>query len=233
VPAASAHAAKPPTTLLKVRECKVGDSPRDREATFYARMNAVKGTNQMAMRFTLIDRAGGGRPTVVDSPALAQWRKSNAGVRRFGYAQSVAGLDAGGVYAVQVQFRWTDAHGSVIRTVKRTSRSCRQQGSLPNLSITRVAGRKGDTFGTELYSIDLTNSGRGDARLVDLDLFLDNAGADSARVDLVKAGTTVTVRFTGPACKHTVRVVADPSNSVRETNEDDNILRTPCPAVGG
>ncbi len=121
------------TTLLKVRSCEVGDTAKQRSATFYARMQAVKGTSQMSMRFTLIDRAGDGPPTVVDNPSLAQWRKSRPGVMRFGYAQSVAGLSPGGVYAVQVQFRWLDAHGHVIRSVKRTSASCRQEGELPNL----------------------------------------------------------------------------------------------------
>src|SRR3954471_13528724 len=133
--AAATHPFKA-TTLLKVRDCQVGDTAKQRSATYYARMSATKDTNQMAMRFTLIDRAGDGPPTVIDSPALAQWRKSNKGVKRFGYAQEVAGLAKGGAYAVQVQFRWTNARGQVIRAVKRTSGICRQEGQLANLSIT-------------------------------------------------------------------------------------------------
>jgi hypothetical protein len=230
LPAASAHAAS--TTLLKVRACDVGDTAKQRSATFYARMQAVKGTSVMSMRFTLIDRAGDGPPSIIDSPALAQWRKSRAGVMRFGYSQSVAGLNAGGVYAVQVQFRWTDARGRVIRSVKRTSDSCRQEGQLANLAITRVAARPGDASGTEHYSVDVTNSGRGEARLVDIDLFVDGAGADTYRLELVKPGETVTVRFTGPVCKSSVRAVADKGDTVNETNEDDNVLRSRCPAVG-
>jgi hypothetical protein len=229
-PAASADAA---TTVLKVRSCEVGATAKQRAATFYARMRAVKGTDQMAMRFTLIDRAGDGPPQAVDSPALAQWRKSRHGVSRFGYAQSVAGLDAGGVYAVQVQFRWIDARGRVIRTVKRTSDTCRQEGELPDLSITRLAARPGESSGTELYSVDVTNSGQGEARSVTVDLFVDGAGADAATLDLVKPGETVTVRFTGPVCKRAVRALADKGDTLSETNEDDNILRSGCPATGG
>src|SRR5438067_12782135 len=120
-PAASAHAA---TTQLRVRSCETGDTAKHRAATFYARMYAVKGTNTMAMRFTLINRAGDGPPTVVDNPSLAQWRKSHAKVR-FGYAQSVEGLQPGGSYAMQVQFRWLDSHGRVLRSIKRTSSSVR------------------------------------------------------------------------------------------------------------
>jgi hypothetical protein len=232
VTAATTDAAKP-TTLLKVRECHVGDTPRDRSATFYARMTATKGTNQMAMRFTLIDRSGDGPATVVDSPALAQWRKSNKGVTRFGYAQAVAGLEKGGEYAVQVQFRWTNARGQVIRAVKRTSGTCRQEGRLANLSITGVSAQAGETSGTEVYLVDMTNSGRGEARSAAVDLFVDSAAADSQTVDVLKAGETHTVRFTGPVCKQNIKMIADRDDTVHETNEDDNSLRARCPVLGG
>jgi len=228
-PVASAHAAN---TVLRVRSCEAGDTPKHRAATFYARMYAVKGTNTMAMRFTLINKAGDGPPTVVDDPSLSQWRKSRAGVTRFGYAQSVEGLERGGVYAVQVQFRWLDARGKVIRYVKRTSRSCRQQGSLPNLSVTRVAARAGDVSDTEIYSVDVTNSGRGIAKKVGVDLFVDGAAADSYQLDQVKAGETLTVHFTARSCKEAVRAVVDKADKVNETNEDDNVLRARCPVIG-
>lgn len=230
--AGARRAAAMPSTVLKVRSCEVGSTAKQRSATYYARMYAVKGTDQMSVRFTLIDRAGDGPPAVIDSPALAQWRKSRHGVSRFGYAQSVAGLDSGGVYAVQVQFRWTDSRGRVIRSVKRTSDSCRQEGELPNLAITRIAARPGESTGTELYSVDVKNTGLAEAHFVPIDLFVDGAGADAATVDLVKPGETVTVRFNGPVCKRAVRAIADSPDSVRETNEDDNVLRSSCPAVG-
>ena len=228
-PVASAHASN---TELRVRACEAGDTPKHRSATFYARMYAVKGTNTMALRFTLINKAGDGPPTVVDNPSLSQWRKSHAKVARFGYAQSVEGLEPGGVYAVQVQFRWLDAHGKVIRSVKRTSRSCRQQGSLPNLSITRMTARAGDATGTEVYNVDVTNSGRGDAQKVGVNLFVDGSAADSYQLDQVKAGETVTVHFTAQSCQQNVRAVVDQADKINETNEDDNVMRSRCPAIG-
>jgi len=229
VPAAAAHAS---TTKLLVRSCETGDTAKQRAATFYARMYAVKGTNTMAMRFTLINRAGAGPPTVVDNPSLSQWRKSRPGVARFGYAQAVEGLERGGIYAVQVQFRWLDAHGKVVRSVKRTSSNCRQQGELPNLSVTRVSARAGEASGTEIYSVDVTNSGQGNAQKVNVNLFVDGAAADSYRLDQVKAGETATVHFTAPSCKQSLRVVVDPGNKINETNEDDNVLRSRCPPIG-
>ena len=228
-PAASAHAAN---TLLRVRSCEAGDTPKHRAATFYARMHAVKGTNSMAMRFTLVNKAGDGPPTVVDNPSLSQWRKSRAKVTRFGYAQSVEGLERGGDYAVQVQFRWLDSHGKVIRSVKRTSRSCRQQGSLPNLSITRVSARAGEASGTEIYNVDVTNSGRGAAANVGVNLFVDGAANDSYKLDELKAGETVTVHFTAPSCKQELRAEVDRGDKINETNEDDNDLHAHCPPIG-
>lgn len=229
VPASSAHAA---TTHLEVRSCETGDSAKQRSATFYARMDAVKGTRRMAMRFTLINRAGDGQPTVVNDPSLSHWRKSRRRVGRFGYAQSVEGLEPGGVYAMRVRFRWLDSRGKVIRTAKRTSRSCRQQGELPNLSVTGVSALPGKASGTEVYSVDVTNSGRGDAHGVNLNLFVDGAAADSYLLSEVKAGETLTVQFTAPSCKSAVRGVVDKGNKVNETNEDDNALRSRCPALG-
>jgi hypothetical protein len=226
---ASANAA---TTHLEVRSCEAGDTPKHRAATFYARMYAVKGTRQMAMRFTLIDRSGRGKAIVVDDPSLSHWRKSRRGVNRFGFAQSVEGLKPGGVYAVRVRFRWLDSRGKVIRTAKRTSRNCRQQGDLPNLSVTQVSARAGKASGTEIYSVDVTNSGRGDARGVNVNLVVDGVAADSYRLSEVKAGETQTVHFTAPSCKGAVRVVVDKGDKINETNEDDNVRRSRCPPLG-
>jgi archaellum component FlaF (FlaF/FlaG flagellin family) len=153
-------------------------------------------------------------------------------VSRFGFAQSVMGLKPGGVYAVQVHFRWRDSSGKTIHGAKRTSGNCRQQGDLPNLSVTRVSARAGTASGTELYSVDVTNSGLGAARRVKVNLFVDGAAADSYRLDAVKAGETVTVHFTAPSCEQTLRMVVDKGDKIKETNEDDNTLRSRCPPLG-
>ena len=228
VPATSAHAA---TTHLKVRSCKTGDTPKDRTATFYARMYATKRTKWMEIRFTLIDRSGDGAPTMVDDPSLRHWRKSRRGVKRFGFAQSVQGLKPGGVYAMQVRFLWRDSRGKPIRTVRRTSGSCRQRGDLPNLSVTGISASPGEASGTEHYSVDVTNSGQGDTQRVNVNLFVDGVAADSYQVSEIKAGETFTVHFTAPSCKNAVRVVVDRGRKIKETNEDDNVMRSGCPPI--
>jgi hypothetical protein len=228
--AAAAEASS--STLLKVRSCQVGDSAKARQATFYGRMRAVSGTSRMMMRFTVVDRGEDGT-TLVPSPQLAQWRRSRAGVKKFGYAQTVTGLQAGGAYAAIVEYRWVNANGKTIKTARRTSGECRQDGELPNLAVTRVAARTGDAAGTLVYSVDVTNLGRAEARNVVVDLFVDDAGADASTLDSIKPGATVTVRMSGPVCESRLKAVVDRQDAIHETTEDDNVLRSRCPSVGG
>src|SRR5947209_3404361 len=95
-----------PFTTLKVRACHSGDQSRDRQATFFAQMHAVTGTARMAMRFTLYERTTGHGPQAVPNSGLQQWRRSRPGVKTFGYAQTITGLETGGVYNVTVDYRW-------------------------------------------------------------------------------------------------------------------------------
>jgi subtilase family serine protease len=152
-------------------------------------------------------------------------------VRTFGYAQTVTGLQVGGAYAATVEYRWVDAAGRTVKTLRRTSAECRQDGKLPNLAVTRIAARPGDAAGTLVYSVDVVNRGAAEARAVVVDLFVDDAGADAARVDSVRPGETVTVRVSGPVCVQRVRAVVDRQDAIHETNEDDNVLRSRCPSV--
>ena len=231
VPAAAAHAAAP-HTILKVRSCETGSTAKQRQATFYGRMRTVPGASRMMMRFTLVDHSTPAG-AVVHSPRLARWHRSRPGVKSFGWAQTVTGLQNGGAYAALVDYRWVGANGKTIRSARRVSSDCRQDGALPNLTITRVAARPGDALGTELYSIDVTNNGLVTAHGVAVDLFVDNAGADSATLDTVAPGATTTVRVNGPVCVQRVRAVADRQDAIHETNEDDNVFRTRCPSIGG
>ena len=228
VPAAAAHAA--PHTILKVRSCQTGPAAKQRQATFYGRMRAVPGTARMMMRFTLVDHS---TRAVIRSPQLAQWHRSRPGVKAFGWAQTVTGLQTGGAYAAAVDFRWVGPGGKTVRSTRRVSSECREDGALPNLAVTRIAARPGDALGTELYSIDVTNNGLATAYGVDVDLFVDDAGADSATLDSLAPGATTTVRVNGPVCVQRVRAVADRQDAIHETNEDDNVLRTRCPSIGG
>jgi hypothetical protein len=226
---AAAQAA--PITALKVRACQTGDTKKERFATFYGRMSAVPGTARMLMRFTLIDRSSDGA-TLVNAPSkLSKWKRSRRGVKSFGYAQTVTALKAGSAYAAIVEFRWLDAHGTTIKSLRRTSADCRQDGDLPNLTISGVTARAGAAKGTELYTVAVANRGTADAKSMKVDLAVDGAAADTAEIDLLEPGETKTVEISGPACTTKVRAVVDRLDSVGETTEDDNSLSMRCPAV--
>jgi hypothetical protein len=217
---------------LKVRSCQTGDSSRERLVTFYARMQAVPGTSRMQMRFTLIDRSADGA-SLVATPKLSKWRKSHVGVKKFGYAQTITGLQKGGAYAAAVEYRWRDAKGHTIKSLRRTSADCRQDGELPNLAVGRVEARVGDAPGAIDYQVPVTNRGAGEARDLQVELFVDGAAVNAASVDVVEAGETVFVKFSGPTCQKRLRAVVDRKNAVAETTDDDNVLHSRCPAVAG
>jgi hypothetical protein len=226
---AAPAAASAAPAAVKVRACETGDSSKERMATFYGRMRAVPGTYRMQMRFTLIDRSGD-RAGLVPTPKLAKWRKSRPGVVRFGYAQTITGLEKGGAYAVTVEFRWRDARGKTIKSQRRTSADCRQEGELPNLAVAGIEVSPGDATGTYDYTIAVVNKGDEEARAFKVDLRVDGASADAAEIDLVEPGETVSVKVSGPACRARIRAVVDRRNRVRETTEDDNARNIRCPA---
>jgi hypothetical protein len=217
---------------LKVRACQTGDSSKERLVTFYGRMQAVPGTDRMQMRFTLIDRSADGA-SLVATPKLAKWRKSRAGVRKFGYAQTITGLKKGGAYAATVEYRWRDERGRTIKSARRTSADCRQDGELPNLALTGIEARAGDAEGTLDYTVLVTNRGSVPANDLTVDFFVDNAAVNAAPIDLIEPGETVEVKFSGPACRARVRAIVDRKNAVPETNDDDNVRHMRCPAVDG
>ncbi|MEA2448335.1 MAG: hypothetical protein QOG63_267 [Thermoleophilaceae bacterium] len=227
-PAASAGG----IATLKVRSCQTGENSKDRLVTFYARMHAVPGASRMQMRFTLIDRSGDGA-SLVATPKLAKWRKSRTGVKTFGYAQTITGLQKGGAYAATVEYRWRDDHGRTVKSARRTSGDCRQDGELPNLAISGIEARTGDAAGTVDYTVFVTNRGAAAAHDFQVELLVDGAAVNAAPIDLIEAGETVPVKFSGPACRQRVRAIVDRKNSVSETTEDDNARHSRCPAVAG
>lgn len=222
-----------PRASVKLTECQSGDSGKDRFATFHSRMKLVNGAHRMWMRFTLFERVGDDPPTVVSTPGLRVWRKSRLGVERFGYKQTVAGLEVGGVYHALVRYRWYDAEGRLLRTARKESPECVVAGELPNLRVRDVRGVPGDVPATETYSVDVTNDGKVAAGPARVELIVDGAAPDARTLDDLAPRETRTVRFSGPACRSQIRAVVDRENDVRETSESDNTLKSSCPTAAG
>jgi hypothetical protein len=218
-------------TSLEVRSCQTSDDADKRKATFYASMRALPRTRRMMMRFTLVDRSSD-EPSTVKLESLKRWRRSGRGVRKFGYAQTVTGLEAGHTYGAKVRFRWIGRHGRRLASAGRASGDCRQDGGLPNLALKRVTARRGlDPSAEEVYSLAVVNRGNAEARSVKVNLIVDSREADSAEIESVAPGDHATVEISGPRCEARIRAVVDPDDAITETTEDDNTRRQRCPAV--
>jgi CARDB len=225
--AALTGTAQAATPSAKVVECRTGE---EREASFTGRMKAIKGSARMQMRFELLQQTPGSTDAqTVKAPQLLNWRRSKAGVKTFSYEQTVKGLSSGVTYRARVTFRWVSAAGKVIRTEQRESGNCVQDGDLPNLVIGALKAGSGSAGGTGVFSVQVGNTGAGDAEALTVSLYADGAHIDTRTIDALEAGDFTTVKFTGPRCSR-VRAVVDRSQTVPETVEEDNELRARCPS---
>lgn len=221
----SAHAA---TTGVKVVECRTGKVPELRTATFEGTVRSVKGASRMAMRFQLREQTpGASSPQTVKAPDLMPWRRSRSGVKAFSYSQTVKGLASGVTYSVNVQYRWFNSAGKIIRRAERDSGTCVQDGDLPNLVLGAVKSAPGSVDGTAVYTVQVGNTGQGDAQSLTVSLIADGAHIDTRTIDGLEAGEFTTVKFTGPYCRR-LRAVVDRGQTVPETVESDNDLRARC-----
>jgi hypothetical protein len=218
----------PPAPLLvaKMVACDVTSS--DRAASYYARMDTIASASKLQIRFQLLERLGRDAPwTKLDVPALRQWHTSQAGVKRFGWKQTVDALRVGGAYKARVQYRWVSAAGTVLATATRESSACR--GPMPNIAVGDLSVNPGPTGDTRMYRIGISNTGKVDATPVNVSLSVDKAILDTVTVAQLAVGETKMVSFTGPVCRHAVRVTADPDNLIGETMKNDNSQLFSCP----
>jgi hypothetical protein len=226
--AVAAESTHVPAAYVRVAECSVAD----RSAVFHARMRRLPGTEAMSMRFTLLERSGSASYAPVRSPALAEWRRSRPGVREFGYRQRVEGLARGSVYRARVRFRWLDQEGVPIEAAVRRSPACKQFGALPNLRTSGLSTRAGPTADVVVYRITVANLGRAPAKDVPVRLLVDGAVVNTETIALIAPGESATVEFRGPRCSSRVRATVDPTHSVTESKESDNVRAVVCAQLG-
>jgi len=219
-----------PIASVKASTC----SRPEHSASFYGRVKRVAHADRMAMRFTLLQRAQGEDAFVpLHTPGLARWRKSKHGVGGFGYRQRVRGLADGSLYRMQVDFRWYNEDGDVIKHARRRSRTCSQAGPLPNLRVKIVDSAPTPLDGVRRYHVRVANRGAAEAQGFDVGFQVDGAAVDSKTIDLLGPQETQLLTFRGPACASGVQATADPSGVVRETSEQDNAQALTCAALPG
>jgi CARDB len=221
---------KPAQATVTLAACHPSDEVAQRSASFNGQMHAIPGTKRMAMRFTLLERLGGGLAPFkpVSLPDLKPWRPSKPGARAFIYSQRVTALRDNGWYRMRVQFRWYGDSGTPLRTVLVRSRTCHQPAPLPNLAVSSIGSVPATAAGQRIYSISVANDGQGDAHNVPVELKVDGATVGSSQVGLLPAQESSVVQIQGPECALTVRAVADPERVIQETDDSDNALTVSC-----
>ena len=232
VPAALAvpGSADAPVAGVRVSECSKGPEAKDRFVEFRGAMQQVAGSETMRMRFGLQERLGDRPFARTRVPGLSAWRKSRPGVLRFVHRQNVLGLAEGSEYRARVRFRWYDADGTLVKATVRRSPSCRQDGELPNLVVKRIRARPvAGPPGVQRYEVRVVNRGGAAVAGADLAVAVDAAALDTVAVGSLEPGEARQVSVNGPACKGSVRAEADPADTVIESSESDNVLRSRCP----
>ncbi len=239
---ATAAAAPPPapqsvwvpsaeSATVRLTHCSRSDSPGTRRAVFRASMNAAPGAERMSMRFILQEQVGKGPKRKIDAPALTGWRYSRPGVARFTFRQRVLPLEPGVIYRMVVRFRWHDADGAVVASVRRRSTRCSQGRALPNLSLAgKVVTSPGPSQRTSRYRVTVINKGRAAADGVEVALLVDGAEVDRQPIGSLAPGQRQRIWFVGPECSASIEARADPGGVVRESSEEDNAVLTACPA---
>jgi hypothetical protein len=224
--ATSAAGGERPLAVVKLADCSI----EGHSALFIARMHQVSETERMALRIKLYEKGDSGFHPL-KAPGLGRWRKSKPGVGTFAYKQAVKGLEAGSLYRAQVDFRWYDADGNLLQTMRRRSAPCRQFDVLPNLAATPVASKSLRQSGVVRYRVLVTNEGIATATGIPVRLTVDGDVVDTVTVDELDPAERVVIGIPGPACTKSVKAEADPDGVIVESSEADNAHEVACSAL--
>jgi hypothetical protein len=226
-PPGNASAAAPivgKTPAIKLLSC----IPEEHGAVYQGRMASIEGSDHMAMRYALLSQTPGKAEVRVRVPGLSRWRRSKPGVGAFAWKQELLNLAVGATYRVQVDFRWYDAAGTVVRTTRRRSTTCRQFSDLPNLRVQLMGAGTTTTDGIARYRVRVDNGGAVTAYGAAVRLSVDGAVAQSQTLGALAAGESRTVSILGPVCGRWVEAAVDPDNAIVEVSESDNMHSLAC-----
>jgi hypothetical protein len=221
-----AHADAP--AGVRMLSCTPWEEGLGGSVTYAARMKSIPGTARMSLRIRLFEKVGSGKFERVSAEGLGVWRKSHPDASVFRYEQHVRGLHKGAIYRVTVRYRWLDATGQPILTVRRQSPRCSQDGGLPNLRVASIDVSPGEVEETSVYKVKVVNRGSALAENVGVLLRVDGEIVDQEVIDALEPKGVQTLTFNGPVCRDRVRVVVDPNELIVESHERDNVRDPSC-----
>jgi CARDB len=224
--ATSAADAGRPVASVKLAACSI----ESHSALFIARMHQVGDSERMWLRIKLFEKGDSGFHAL-KAPGLGRWRKSKPGVGTFAYKQAVKGLEAGSLYRALVDYRWYDADGDLLQSMRRRSAPCRQFDVLPNLAATPVMSKSLRQSGVVRYRVLVTNEGIATATGIPVRLTVDGDVVDTVTVDELDPAERLVIGIQGPECTKSVKTEADPDGVIVESSESDNAHEVACSAL--
>jgi hypothetical protein len=227
-----AAAAAAPRTTTKLTGCRSSLQLLERKFDLSAHMRAVKGTNQMGIRFDLFEhRPGRTGYTALRAPSFGVWLLSGKGKAPYNYIRRINGLDAPATYHVRVGYRWYGKHGRVLRTTYTITRACRQHDLRPDLRIRLIQVQHGKK-GHDRYAVVIKNAGVTAAHAFVLRLSFPGGDVKLWDIPGLAAGASARRLLTGaPACSAGApTATVDSGATVDEANEQNNTRVALCPA---
>lgn len=239
--ATPATAGAQPRALLRAFNCHRALDPPERSASVTAVMRPLEGTRHMAMRFDLLMSSPGttGSQKLVRAGDLGLWiTPKNPTLGQlpgdvWNVQKSVVNLAAPATYSFRVMFRWTGASGHSLGTATRYSSKCRQRELRPDLVVRSiVVTASANNLATDIYTALIANRGNSATGPFAI-LFApaDGLGTKTRMVTGLRAHSSVTQSFVGPACAAggAPTITADSASEVDDLNRDNNSLTATCP----
>jgi hypothetical protein len=221
-----------PSAVAKPRAAVTTCDRVHQAAVFEGRMDTLPRADRMQMRFRLqVSTPEEPDWTRLAVPGFSAWVTSDPGRTRYVYTKRVEALFAPASYRVVTRFRWLDADGAVLKTVRVISKSCRQPDPRADLRVLDLTLAPGAGESSHRYDIGVRNLGRTDAGASTVQLELADGTVLSADVPPIAPGDREDVFVTGPACRpgDALTVIADAGDGVDERDED-NAVSLPCPS---
>jgi hypothetical protein len=223
---------QPQTLSASVTACHADPLQANRYAIFAAQLTSVTSTRTMAVEFSLQERsASAGGFVTVSAPGFGVWVASQPGVGIYTYNHEVTSLPAPAAFRVLVRARWLDRHRRVIRSEALLSPVCAQPELTANLAIGTLRRAHGAQAATEVYSVQVLNTGAAAAAAFQVSLTVGGVALADVSVAGLAAGTAQVVQFDGPACTAGSTLIAAAVPGAAPFAEPANPARTrtfPC-----
>jgi hypothetical protein len=231
--ASPAVGAKPRAEAL-LDSCEKATVDLDGAGVFVGRMRTIDGARRMQMRFTLQTRTDPtARWTTVAVPGFGVWTTSASGRSRYVYTKRVENLLAPASYRVSVRFRWLDADGDRIDSMRDTSPACKQPDPRPNLLVRGIGVEAAADAKSRRYVVLVRNNGHAAAGASSLSLTVGGEAQPDAVVPQLAAGEGTLVTLEAPACQPgtPLSAQADSGDAIDERDEADNTFTRNCPKL--